>query len=277
MFLEVKLAGGLGNQLFQYATARSLCIQHKIPFLLLNPESYRNESLGRRFSLGHLQVKGTVLQNDFLKKLFRPRTKLNRVFCKLGLIKSMDEQGFVLQKPLLPAGLFVTVKGYWQSEWYFNSIRQELIQELRPRHLPVLPEWMQQENTVAVHVRRTDYLSEPRYGFIGEKYYLDAFAKVRSAIGDPRFIVFSDDMEWCKQHFAGPGIHFCEEPAWQQDFEQLYLISRCTHQVIANSSFSWWGAWLNTNPGKLVIRPAEPFIEKSLLYESHYPDNWIAI
>ena len=136
---------------------------------------------------------------------------------------------------------------------------------------------MRNSNTVAVHVRRTDYLKDDRYGFLGEDYYRNALNIIKQKLSNPTIIFFSDDMLWCKKVFENDSIFFCEDPVWKDDFLQLYLMSKCKHQVISNSSFSWWGAWLNQNVNKIVIRPVRPFRDVSLYYENHYPTDWIAI
>ena len=277
LFLEIKFVGGLGNQLFQYAAGRGLCIENKIPYLLLNTESYKNESLGRTFGLNDFNIKGTVVSNGTILKIFRAKTKLNKLFTNFLLHKVVRENGFVLQQVKYKTGVLTSLEGYWQSPFYFDNIREILLKEIIPRHLPALPGWIAKNNTVAIHVRRTDYLNEKRYGFLGIGYYEAAIAVMKEKLNDPVFVLFSDDMPWCKAAFKTSNIIFCEEVLWGKDHLQLYLISCCTHQVIANSSFSWWGAWLNDNPQKIVIRPATPFQDKSLLYQSHYPGQWIAI
>lgn len=277
MFLEIKFKGGLGNQLFQYATGRNLCIEKKIPFLLLNIESYKNESLGRSFSLSKLQIKGTVITSNWVKKIFRKHTKFNKICTAFLLHKNIAEDNFSIQQLEEKAGLLTSLDGYWQSQAYFNNIRQILLKEFTPMQLPGLPGWVAETNTIAVHVRRKDYLTEKRYGFLGADYYEAAMEMLNEKLTKPLFVFFSDDIEWCKTTFINDRIIFCEDNAWNIDYLQLYLISKCAHQVIANSSFSWWGAWLNTNPQKIVIRPATPFKEKSLLYQYHYPAEWISV
>ena len=91
------------------------------------------------------------------------------------------------------------------------------------------------------------------------------------------FIVFSDDLVWCKNKFNYNKFIFFEDENWSNDYLQLYLISKCNHQIIANSSFSWWGAWLNTYQNKIVIRPQQPFIDESLMNKFYYPKEWISI
>lgn len=277
IFLEIKFKGGLGNQLFQYATARNLCIEKKISYLLLNTESYKNDSLGRSFSLTKLQVKGTVIKSNRVKKIFRKHTKINKIFTAFSLHKNITEDNFSIQEIKEKTGLLTSLDGYWQSQVYFNNIRHILLKEFTPLYLPVLPDWVAEKNTIAVHVRRKDYLTEKRYGFLGTDYYEAAITMLNQKLTDPLFVFFSDDIYWCKTTFRSNRIIFCEDEQWDTDYLQLYLISKCAHQVIANSSFSWWGAWLNTNPQKIVIRPAKPFKEKSLLYEYHYPEEWISV
>lgn len=277
MFLEIKFRGGLGNQLFQYATGRSLCIKNKIHYLLLNTESYSNESPRRDFGLTHFKIKGIILKNNGVKKVFRKHTKLNSIATAFYLHKNIEEENFYLHQLETRTGFLTSINGYWQSAHYFDTIRELLLKEFTPLHLPPLPNWLNKNNTVAVHVRRTDYLIDERYGVLDTKYYNKAIDLLKERSADSTFIFFSDDIAWCKRTFNNPEFIFCEDAKWNKYYLQLYLISKCTHQIIANSSFSWWGAWLNINPDKIVIRPTMPFKEKSLLYQSHYPQEWIAI
>ncbi len=277
MFLEIKFKGGLGNQLFQYAMGRSLCVENKIAHLLLNTESYSDESLNRTFAIANLQIKGTIITSNRVKKIFRQHTKLNKIFTAFGLHKDIGEENFTIQQLEKKTSFLTSVSGYWQSDLYFNNIRQILLKEFTPVRLPVLPTWMAEKNTVAVHVRRTDYLTENRYGVLDTDYYEAAMCVLIEKLADPLFIFFSDDIAWCQANFRNNRVIFCEGEQWCEDYIQLHLISKCAHQVIANSSFSWWGAWLNTNPQKIVIRPATPFKEKELMYESHYPAAWISL
>jgi hypothetical protein len=277
LFLEIKFEGGLGNQLFQYAAGRSLAVQNNIPHLLLNTDGYKNQPLGRKFLLADFQIKGSIFRNNFLKKIFRPRAKLNDMAIFFKCHNEIEDKEFKLKNITGQTSLLTTLKGYWQSEYYFKNIRQILLEELVPKKMPLLPQWINNQNTVGVHVRRTDYLNEHRYGFVGANYYKRSIDILNGKIDKPVFIFFSDDIVWCKENFAGDNIIFCEEQLWKEDHLQLYLMSKCRHQVIANSSFSWWSAWLNSNNDKVVIRPLNPFKEKSLLYESHYPAEWITV
>ena len=277
LFLEIKFEGGLGNQLFQYAAGRSLAIKNDIDSILLNADSYLDQPLERKFSLTNYSARGTVIENTLVKKIFRPKTKLNALAKLLHCYTQVEDNGFKLVNFENKKTLLISLKGYWQSECYFSNIRPTLLKELMPINIPPLPSWVDFDNTVAIHVRRTDYLAEPRYGFVGVDYYYTAINIFKKRMDNPLFIFFSDDLSWCKENFFGDNIIFFDEFLWKEDYLQLYLMSKCRHQVIANSSFSWWSAWLNQNETKMVIRPLNPFKEKSLLYESHYPSEWIAI
>jgi Glycosyl transferase family 11 len=277
LLLEVKCKGGLGNQLFQYATGRNLCIKNKIPYLLLNDETFKTDSVGRVFGLKNFQTKGLVVKSEFIKKVLRRNTKYNKIFSALPFYKSIFESDLRLQPLWEKTGIVTSLEGYWQSEFYFKEIRSVLLEELVPAQEPAFPVWIAEKNTVAVHVRRTDYLTEDQLGFLGESYYQNAMERMKNLVENPLFIFFSDDISWCKEKFSGSHTLFCEDSTWAKDYLQLFLMSKCSHQVIANSSFSWWGAWLNNNPGKTVLRPVNPFLNEKLMYESYYPAEWIGI
>ncbi len=275
-FIEINFIGGLGNQLFQYAAARGL--MNKNDILVLNVSSYSDDYLGRQFVLRKYKIFGNVIRGKKLENIFTPNTNANLFFAKLGLYAQIKEKGFFIDTEIKwRLKLITRMQGYWQSEEFFKDIREDLLNEIVPKVIPQLPLIFKQGNTVAIHIRRTDYLTDNRYGFLGEEYYRSAMRLVKQKIVNPVFIMFSDDKEWCKQVFENDDIQFCEDLNWQEDYLQLYLMSRCSHQIIANSSYSWWGAWLNRNPDKIVIRPKVPFRDSTLLYVNHYPEDWIPI
>ena len=274
--IKVRFYGGIGNQLFQYATARALLKKNDV--LLLDCTGYGQDYLDRGFALDNFKIKGLKITNKYILKLFKKNTKLNRIVAAAGLFKNVTEQSFYFHTNLNAEINYLTsIEGYWQTEEYFKSIKNTLVNEVIPLTIPAFPSFMQHPQTVAVHVRRTDYLTNPLYGFLGEAYYQHAIAYFRSIVHNPFFVFFSDDMAWCRKNFKDIECVFFDEKDWEQDYLQLYLISKCKHQIIANSSFSWWGAWINTNENKKVIRPANPFNNKQLLYENYYPQEWIAI
>ena len=276
--MEIKITDGLGNQLFQYATARSLCIKKNIPHLLLNADSFKHNNLGRELGLKNFNIGAKVIKSRFIEKVFRDGTKYNKILSVFPFYKVIIESGLKPQEIQTKTGMLTSVSGYWQSEYYFKNIRSLLLKEITPKDLPTFPNWINNKNTVAVHVRRTDYLTEKQIGALGVKYYQNAINTIRNMLNDPLFIFFSDDIEWCRKNFNNDnGVIFCEENEWSKDYLQLFLMSKCSHQIIANSSFSWWGAWLNQNPDKIVIRSEDPFANTELMYESRYPKEWMSV
>ena len=157
------------------------------------------------------------------------------------------------------------LEGYWGNENYFNEIREILLTELKIKqeHQSDLFHFYKNEisqfNSVSIHIRRGDYL-EVRNKSIFEnldlQYYKDAIALIVSKIPNPKFYIFSDDIIWTKSHLPIEADHvYVNEANTLKDFEELILMSFCKHNIIANSTFSWWAAWLNTNVNKLVLQP----------------------
>jgi hypothetical protein len=180
----------------------------------------------------------------------------------------------------------VYLDGYWQSDLYFKDIRNILLSELQPIAKPgkenqALLEKMEEENSVALHIRRGDYLSNPlaakHHGVCPLHYYQEAIQIIVSKVQNPHFYVFSDDLEWAKKNLdlQFPVI-FVGNNKGDQAFQDLRLISNCKHQIIANSSFSWWGAWLNLNPDRIVIAPKKWFlVDKDT--STLFPSDWLII
>src|SRR5579863_1199235 len=164
LFLEVKCKGGLGNQLFQYATARCLAVKRRIPWLLFNTDNYRTDPVGRAFSLMNLRIKGSVIHSNLAKKVFLKGTKYNQIINLFPLYQGIEEAGLRLQHFPDKFRALVSLSGYWQSDYYFRDIRALLVEELVPRHIPALPDWISGSATAAVHIRRTDYLVENGFG-----------------------------------------------------------------------------------------------------------------
>lgn len=271
----VKLKGGLGNQLFQYAVARALA--YKTGSVIIDTTHYENDYSARMIGLSYFKIKASVLPKNFIAKIFKNGSRLNLFLSALGLFSSIKEEVFTVNTNIVNRLGFLThIEGYWQSSDYFEYLRPILLKELEPKHVPFLPAFID-SRTIAVHVRRTDYLKDDRYGFIGTEYYARAIQYFSKKIHNAKFVIFSDDIKWCKSYFKGQNILFFDVPEWEEDHLQLYLMAQCPYQIIANSSFSWWSAWLNQHPEKIIVRPLTPFNDPSLLYENHYPINWIPL
>lgn len=227
--------GRLGNQLFQIATTIALAVKNDDDYVFPT-WSYEND-----FSL----------HNCFSNNITNTET--------------YREIGFTYSPiPYMPN---LNLFGYFQSEKYFEDC-QDIIQSLLT---PTIGLGIQYNHT-SIHVRRADYTNLTKeYIQLDMEYYRQAI----SAIGSQKYIVFSDDIEWCKQNFVDDKFIFSENKSPVQD---LALMLSCEHNIIANSSFSWWGAYLNKNPSKIVIAPSKwfgpnlPHDTKDLL-----PQQWTKI
>jgi hypothetical protein len=160
------------------------------------------------------------------------------------------------------SGYFV---GYWQNEKYFCDIRDILLKEIvLKKALPKKARLFTQKhrNLVSVHIRRGDYLnSNSGLDVCGLDYYKKSVRHIYGKIKNPCFLVFSDDVKWCKHHFQNCT---CAADFGLSDVEEFVLMSKCRHNIIANSSFSWWGAWLNTHRNKIVIAPKRWFVDRKM-------------
>ena len=179
------------------------------------------------------------------------------------------------------------ISGYWQSERYFIEHRQLLLsefslkEEMEPGYRN-LEEKIESSNSVAVHIRRGDYASNPAvadyHGLCSLDYYQRAAAIVAEHLLTPHFFLFSDDPDWVAGSLELPwpstiaSFRDCSSPA-----NELLLFSRCRHSIIANSSFSWWGGWLNHNPDKVVIAPRQWFAKTTINTEDLIPASWIRL
>ena len=255
-----KIQGGLGNQMFQYAYGKHLSykynteIRFDIRFydLDLNP---KREFLLDRFP------------NTF------PNTDIN--LSLIGQVYPIVDD-FNWRELPKPVGINYYLDGYWQSERFFKESEELIREDFRPSkeivekisNTPFLD-----TNAISLHVRRGDYITSNGYHPVQSiEYYQKAIEK----IGKYDYIfVFSDDIQWCKDNLKFNNMIFMDGFT---DVEDLYLMSMCKHNIIANSSFSWWGAWLNSNPNKIVIAPNKWFGDRANLNESDIiPINWIRL
>ncbi|AWA29770.1 alpha-1,2-fucosyltransferase [Flavobacterium magnum] len=270
--IVVKLIGGLGNQMFQYAAAKAIAIERNQP-LELDVSAFDHYKL-HQFALHHF---------NFSAKVFRPRhilwDKVRSLFIKILHYKERDF-GFNARIFDLKAD-DLYLDGYFQSEKYFlkhsSTIRREfeIISSLKPQTLKVLEE-IRNTNSVSLHIRRGDYVGNPLHGTDNELFYRKALGFIETKIENPKLFVFSDDTLWAKQNFKSKHeVIFIDFNDALSNFEDIKLMSCCKHNIIANSSFSWWGAWLNDNPGKLVVAPQQWFNDKSINTSDLIPENWI--
>ena len=293
--IVVKLIGGLGNQLFQYAAGFALASYNKTD-LFLDTTYLNNDPKGgytkRKFELDKFTISAKIADAAVLSNFNFNRNKLITKLKKLapGLFKKMifNEHQFNFHTNFLKLPATTYLNGYWQSEKYFNSFRDKLIASISltvplSQHAKAIDSAITSSKSVAIHLRRGDFISLKSanhfHGFLEMDYYKQAIDLIKSKVNNPTFFIFSDDIEWCKKNFDINGSkEFIDGKALGiSTHEELILMSHCKHNIIANSSFSWWGAWLNKNPNKYVIAPKNWFADNTINKADLIPLTWIKI
>lgn len=288
----MKLIGGLGNQFFQYALGRAISIRNNT-ILKLDISGFDIYKL-RQYSLRHFNIVENIASAEDVARFrqTRPRRLINFV-SGLGVLPdsfrftTITESGFSFCPQVLEARENVYLDGYWQSEKYFKEIGDVIRREFTVKYNadPINEEVGQSirdTDSVCLHVRRGDYASNPDinkiYKLCTPEYYQTAVGKLTEALAAPHFFVFSDDQQWARENLKiDHPVTFVGHNGASKDYEDLRLMSLCKHYVIANSSFSWWGAWLGSHPSKLVFAPKAWFQTQQHDTRDLIPDSWYMI
>lgn len=267
--ITVRLIGGLGNQMFQFAAGRRLALHHGVELRLDTGwfGSQGAQDTERRYELGVFAADSaaTWAAVDLPEPHGRwelARLRLSQRFGRRPSVARQDGNGF--DPAVLGLGDGVHLVGYWQSERYFADVAETIRADFRLRVAPsaaaqaTADEIAARPVPVSLHVRRGDYVSNPNaaryHGTQDPGYYARAVAAVAErAGGDLHLFVFSDDPDWCER--ALDLGHPTTVVRGNAGHEDLVLMSACRHHVIANSSFSWWGAWLDPRPDAVVVAP----------------------
>ena len=291
----VALTGGLGNQMFIYAFKISLSKVNKA--VLFHPYRKNSSQYGHAgYQLEQIfNIEKEGLLTRFVLLLLSIYYQLIRLFpakkrvSLLGLVGIHEfrvPENFVYYNGIVDSYHDKTLfRGTWQSEKYFSTVSDEVrnvfsFKEslLNKKTKELLQEIERLNNPVSIHIRRNDYLS-PNYisGFGGIctlDYYRMAIDTIIQNVDNPVFFVFSDDIGWCKENLNTEQVVFIDWNVGVESWQDMFLMSKCKHNIIANSSFSWWGAWLNSNPDKIVIAPR---IWWNGLKDDVVPEGWIRI
>jgi Glycosyl transferase family 11. len=260
----VKFLGGLGNQLFQYAFFSAL--QRRFPHVKADLSEFATYKLHNGFELERIFGISLPEASAFERKLFDQRDrrwvqrKLRRLF---GTKDAYYEEPVLFQyDPVLYESSGNRYYwGYWQHINYIKPVEALLRKTFTfppfiDQRNADLAEALRLGNTVSVHVRRGDYLGDPVLGGICDVgYYERALNYMEQQIQSPRYVFFSNDISWCRSQFGMKNATFVDWNTGINSFRDMQLMSLCDHHIIANSSFSWWGAWLNDRPGKVVVSP----------------------
>lgn len=281
-----RLTDGLGNQLFQYALGLRLAIQRKTTLKL----DVSHFAAHRQFRLDRFRIAASIAT---AAESARPdgTFRLGRLLWRIDRARRFEKRYFLVERQfhfdpaVLRAGRRVYLAGYWQSERYFSAIADLVRAELTLREPPdarnaAMLHEIERVNAVSVHVRRGDYPQlAHKHPPCTAEYYRAAVARVREQVPDPHFFVFSDDPSWVRTHmqWLAPATLLSHNGP-EHDTEDLRLMSHCRRHIIANSTFSWWGAWLCRHPEKIVIAPQRWF-GAGITYSTAdlLPPGWLRI
>ena len=288
----VRLDGGLGNQLFQYAAGRALALRLGTELLMDTSTllCHSRNVTPRHFELSRFRIAGRLAT----QKEARLLPWMHRIAPVSHWVSQWhtyveESESYSPQFLHLPDNIFLV--GYWQSYKYFESIEATLVNELTPSE-PLSFESMaflnqiESSSSVALHIRRGDYVSRAaaasHHGVLPLSYYQATIDRVEENVVSPLYFVFSDDPAWCRSALPlhnGNAV-FVDHNAGPNAWQDLVLMSHCLHHVIANSSFSWWGAWLADQrwpfPQRLVVVPERWFGGKnSQSLTDRFPAHWI--
>lgn len=252
------MSGGLGNQMFQYAfylSMKAKGIECKIDDTLFYTSKMHNG-----FELANVfKIQDSLLKPSVIKKLW---FKILRKYKPSSLL--CTDQVY-MYCPDVYGSKVPYLMGDWLSPLYFYDIKEQVVETYKfhsidSQNLDIVNQ-MQSCNSVSIHIRRGDYLKLPNYCVCDDLYYRKAIEYIQGKIQNPIFFVFSNEPEWCEDFMNQFGVKYYIVD-WNQakdSYQDMYLMTQCKHNIIANSTFSWWGAWLNKNQDKIVIAPKNWF------------------
>lgn len=286
-----RLIGGLGNQLFQYAVGRHLAEIHKTE-LKINTSGFETYKL-HKYSLWPFNIQENFASSQEIESLTAQErvggeSMLARVLRKTlkpakTHIREKELFSFDPKILRLPDGVYLD--GYWQTEKYFVDITGIIRQEATVKFQQTgkdkgLADMIASTESVSLHIRRGDYVSNPKtkqvHGICGIDYYARCVEHIAQIVKNPHFFIFSDDSEWVRTNLKLPYPNtLVDHNDADKNYEDLRLMSQCRYNIIANSSFSWWGAWLNPRKNKLVLAPKRWLAKRGVSYVDIIPARWI--
>lgn len=284
--------------MFQYALGRQLAETNKT-LLKLDLSSF--ESDHRKYDLHCFHIQAYPATSDEIADVQGKYGAIEEVTLKItrklgfrGSALRLARKGAVVQEKqfhfdphVLSVSKYSYLDGYWQTEQYFPDVREILRQEFQVKYLQdsksgSLSDLISRTNSVAIHIRRGDYATNSAYhhvhGLCSLDYYHRSTQWMIDKISNPRFFVFSDEPQWAKENLKlGFPVTIVDHNGGDRSYEDLRLMSQCKHQIIANSSFSWWAAWLNNHPQKSVIAPLKWFNNASFNASDLIPTSWLRL
>ena len=283
----VKIIGGLGNQMFQYAYAKVL--QQKGYEVKIDISAFETYKLHGGYQLDKYNIDLESSTKDENDKFYK-----NTFFYKVLRRFGIDFPRRIKEKSLLFDNRFLEIEdnsyldGYFQCEKYFKDIREIILklftinQDISNYTKEIKNKIQNSQNSCSLHIRRGDFVNSTNINIHGAcdiEYYKKAMKYLEEKVENINYFIFSDDIEWVKENLAIQNAIYIDSKEKRIPHEDIYLMSLCKNNIIANSSFSWWGAWLNKNEKKIVIAPKRWFVDDKLESQSKdiVCESWIRI
>lgn len=287
----VTLLGGLGNQMFQYALGRALSIRLNTE-LVVDLTSYGLDPL-RSYQLPYFPIHARISSHEDQSKVVPSEGMIKKIKARIGLIIRNENPIIVIKERSLrydPAILQTpdnsSLYGYWQCEQYFSDISDIIRTDFSfPAKISLQNDTclkkIEKTTSVSIHIRHGDYISNPTtnayHGVCSKEYYYNAMSLVEEQIKEPEYFIFTDDPQWAKNNIITTKSKTIVDWNDNSPHEDMRLMASCRHHIIANSSFSWWGAWLGKTKNQIVIAPEPWYDAKEQDTRDIYSDDWIRL
>lgn len=283
----VKIIGGLGNQMFQYAYAKAL--QQKGHEVKIDISAFETYKLHGGYQLDKYNIDLDSSKKDENDKFYK-NTIFYKVLRRFGIdfSRRIKENSLLFNSELLKIEDNSYLDGYFQCEKYFKDIREIILkqftinQDISNYTKEIKNKIQNSQNSCSLHIRRGDFANSTNINIHGAcdiEYYKKAIQYLEEKVENINYFIFSDDIEWVKENLAIQNAIYIDSKEKRIPHEDIYLMSLCKNNIIANSSFSWWGAWLNQNEKKMVIAPKRWFADDKLESQSKdiVCESWIRI
>ena len=274
----IKMIGGLGNQMFIYAFYLQMKKRFSDVYIdisdMVHYKVHYGSEMNEVFNLPQIEFR----MNQPLKKVIE--------FLFFKTILERKQNGALKPYECTYIWPLIYFKGFYQSEKYFEEVKEDVrklftfdLKKANVKSLQVMQQILYEDNSVSLHVRRGDYLNLKHWDSIGcvcqLPYYRNALLKIKSMVSEPVFYVFSDDIEWVKQNLDLDNAIYVDWNNGRDSWQDMMLMSCCRNHIICNSTFSWWGAWLNPHDDKIVIAPEQ--WSKNIESNTVVPQSWIKV
>lgn len=284
-----RIYGGMGNQMFQYAYGRMLAYKYQTPFKIYFDDcGFGWAEHSKKLTLTKFNIEAEIATEkdraqficDSDNKFIRAAHKVNRLIKGLHYIGD-GARVHEYHREALNAPNNSYTDGFWQSEIYFESISSQIrkefsIKEALSEHAIQIEEEIKKSSSISMHVRRGDYLEQTQvYWICDVDYYKRALNELKKKVNNPTVFIFSNDAQWVKENLKLDVPTIVVERT--QAYEDMHLMSCCKHNISSNSTFGWWGAWLNSNPYKMVTLPKRWLTDVSIDTSHYTAKGWLRI